>query len=130
VKAGPHPLRGYFYIGSAAFLWGISATLGRAAFTGHLLPGGAWLGTSLGVSLKTIDPLILSQSRTTLSLAVLWPVLLARRGPSALRVPGRDLLRFFLLGILGVAASNYLYYLAIQRTNVATAIILQYTAPV
>lgn len=36
----------------------------------------------------------------------------------------------FLLGILGVAASNYLYYLAIQRTSVATAIILQYTAPV
>jgi DME family drug/metabolite transporter len=36
----------------------------------------------------------------------------------------------FLLGTLGVAASNYLYYLAIQRTNVATAIILQYTAPV
>jgi len=122
VKAGPHPLRGYFYIASAAFLWGISATLGRAAFTGHLLPGGA--------SLKTIDPLILSQSRATLSLAVLLPVVLARRGASALRVPGRDLVRFFLLGILGVAASNYLYYLAIQRTNVATAIILQYTAPV
>jgi len=126
VKARPHPLRGYFYIASAAFLWGISATLGRAAFTGHLLPGGAWLGASL----KTIDPLILSQSRATLSLAVLLPVLLARRGASALRVPGRDLVRFFLLGILGVAASNYLYYLAIQRTNVATAIILQYTAPV
>jgi drug/metabolite transporter, DME family len=130
VTARPHPLRGYFYIGSAAFLWGISATLGRAAFTGHRLPCGAWLGTSLGASLKTIDPLILSQSRTTLSLAVLLPVLLARRGASALRVPGSDLLRFFLLGILGVAASNYLYYLAIQRTNVATAIILQYTAPV
>jgi drug/metabolite transporter, DME family len=122
VKAGPHPLRGYFYIASAAFLWGISATLGRAAFTGHLLPGGA--------SLKTIDPFILSQSRTTISLAVLLPVLLARRGASALRVPGRDLVRFVQLGILGVAASNYLYYLAIQRTNVATAIILQYTAPV
>jgi drug/metabolite transporter, DME family len=130
VTARPHPLRGYFYIASAAFLWGISATLGRAAFTGHRLPGGAWLGTSLGASLKTIDPLILSQSRTTLSLTVLLPVLLARRGASALRVPGSDLLRFFLLGILGVAASNYLYYLAIQRTNVATAIILQYTAPV
>jgi drug/metabolite transporter (DMT)-like permease len=130
VKAGPHPLRGYFYIASAAFLWGISATLGRAAFTGHRLPGGAWLGTSLGASLKTIDPLILSQSRATLSLAVLLPVLLVRRGASTLRVPGRDLVQFFLLGILGVAASNYLYYLAIQRTNVATAIILQYTAPV
>jgi DME family drug/metabolite transporter len=122
VKAGSHPLRGYFYIASAALLWGVSATLGRAAFTGRLLPGGA--------SLNAIDPLILSQSRATLSLAVLLPVLLVRRGASALRVPGRDLVRFFLLGILGVAASNYLYYLAIQRTNVATAIILQYTAPV
>jgi drug/metabolite transporter (DMT)-like permease len=121
VKPAPHPLRGYFYIGSAAFLWGIAATLGRAAFTGRLLPGGA---------LRAIDPLILSQTRATLSLAVLLPVLLLRRGPAALRVPGRDLVRFFLIGILGVAASNYFYYLAIQRTNVATAIILQYTAPV
>jgi len=126
VKSGAHPLRGYFYIGSAAFLWGISATLGRAAFTGHAFPG----GISVSGSLKKIDPLILSQSRATLSLAVLLPVLLVRRGTSALRVPGRDLIRFFLRGILGVAASNYLYYLAIQRTNVATAIILQYTAPV
>jgi drug/metabolite transporter, DME family len=122
VKPGPHPLRGYFYIASAALLWGISATLGRAAFTGHLLPGGASLGN--------IDPLILSQSRATLSLAVLLPVLLARRGTSVLRVPRRDLLQFILLGVLGVAASNYLYYVAIQRTNVATAIVLQYTAPV
>ena len=35
-----------------------------------------------------------------------------------------------LLGIPGTAVSNYCYYLAIQRTNVATAIIIQYTAPV
>jgi DME family drug/metabolite transporter len=126
LKSGPNPLRGYFYIGGAAFLWGVSATLGRAAFTGHLPPGLA----SLGASLKKIDPLILSQSRATLSLAVLLPVLLARRGASNLKVPLRDLLQFFLLGVLGVAASNYFYYLAIQRTNVATAIILQYTAPV
>ena len=126
MKFGPRAVRGYFYIGTAAFLWGVSATLGRAAFTGHALFG----AISLGASLRDINPLILSQSRATLSLAVLLPILLARRGPAALRVPGLDLLRFFLLGILGVAASNYLYYLAIQRTNVATAIILPYTAPV
>jgi drug/metabolite transporter (DMT)-like permease len=121
VKPAPHPLRGYFYIGSATFLWGVAATLGRAAFTGRLLPGGA---------LRAINPLILSQSRTTFSLLVLLPVLLLSRGGRSLLVPARDLLRIFLLGVLGVAASNYLYYLAIQRTNVATAIILQYTAPV
>jgi drug/metabolite transporter, DME family len=122
VSAGSNPVKGYFYIGSAAFLWGVSATLGRAAFTGHLLSGGASLGS--------IDPLILSQSRATFSLLVLLPVLLARRGVSALRVPRSDLIQFSILGVFGVAISNYFYYLAIQRTNVATAIILQYTAPV
>jgi drug/metabolite transporter, DME family len=122
VRPEPHPLRGYLYIGSAALFWGISATLGRAAFTGHLLRGGASLGK--------IDPLILSQSRVTISLAVLLPLLVARRGAAALNVPRSDLVRLFVLGVFGVAASNYFYYLAIQRTNVATAIILQYTAPV
>ena len=120
MTAGVHRLRGYLYIGSAALFWGIAATLGRAAFTGRLP----------GITLAAIDPLILSQSRTTLWLLVLLPVLLIRRGAPALRVPGRDLVRFLLIGVLGVAASNFLYYLAIQRTNVATAIILQYTAPV
>jgi drug/metabolite transporter (DMT)-like permease len=117
-----HPLRGYLYIASAAFLWGIAATLGRAAFTGKLLPQGQ--------TVRPIDPLILSQSRTTFSFVVLLLGLLVLRGWRRLRLPAADFGRMFLLGILGVAVSNYFYYLAIQRTNVATAIILQYTAPV
>lgn len=117
-----HPVRGYAYIAVATFLWGIAATLGRAAFTGRLLPSGQVL--------QPIDPLILSQSRTTISFLVLLPVLQWRRGWRNLRLPGADFGRIVLLGVFGVAASNYLYYLAIQRTNVATAIILQYTAPV
>ena len=103
-------------------MWGIAATLGRAAFTGRLLPSGQ--------ALQPIDPLILSQSRTTISFLVLLPILQVRRGWKNLKLPAADFGRIVLLGVLGVAASNYLYYLAIQRTNVATAIILQYTAPV
>ena len=117
-----HPIRGYVFIASAALLWGVAATLGRAAFTGRLLPSGE--------ALQPIDPLILSQSRTTISFLVLLPVLLSRRGWQSLRLPASDLGRTLALGILGVAASNYLYYLSIQKTNVATAIVLQYTAPV
>jgi drug/metabolite transporter (DMT)-like permease len=113
-------LRGYAYIASATFCWGISATLGRAAFTGRWLPH----------ALRPIEPLILSQSRTTFAFLVMLPVLLIARGARRLLLPGRDALRMLVLGVLGVAASNYFYYLAIQRTNVATAIILQYTAPV
>lgn len=115
-------LRGYFYIAAATFLWGIAATLGRGAFTGRFLPPGR--------TLQPIDPLILSQCRTTFSFLILLPVLALRRGWAGLRVPGPDVRRLVVLGVLGVAASNYFYYLAIQKTNVATAIILQYFAPV
>jgi drug/metabolite transporter (DMT)-like permease len=38
--------------------------------------------------------------------------------------------QFFLLGIVGLASANYFYYLSIQKTSVATAIVLQYVAPV
>jgi drug/metabolite transporter, DME family len=112
---------GYIYIGLAAALWGVSASLGRAAFTERLLPGSG---------IRNISPLILSQARTTFSFGVVLFVLLIRRGRKQLRMPRHDLLRAFVLGLGGIAASNYFYYLAIQRTNVATAIIVQYTAPV
>jgi len=112
---------GYVCIATATFFWGVSATLGRAAFTGHLFPAG---------ELRSIDPLILSQSRTTFAFLIFLPILLWTRGWRRLRLPAADLGRMFLLGVLGVAASNYFYYLAIQRTSVATAITVQYTAPV
>ena len=115
------PVRGYFYIATATFFWGVSATLGRAAFTGRL-PGLH--------AVSSIDPLILSQGRATFSFLVLLPMLALLRGRNGLRLPARDLGQLLLIGILGVAASNYFYYLAIQRTNVATAITVQYTAPI
>jgi drug/metabolite transporter, DME family len=117
-----HPLRGYFFIASAAFLWGVSAVLGRAVFTGRLPFSSA--------ALHPIDPLILSQTRTTFSLLVLVPVLAGTQGWQRMKMPARDLGYCFLLGTLGVAVSNYFYYVAIQRINVAVAIIVQYTAPV
>jgi drug/metabolite transporter (DMT)-like permease len=122
LPAKAHTLRGYLYIAAAALCFGISATLGRAAFTGRLLAGAP--------GLRSIDPLILAQTRTSFSLLILAPALWLRRGRAGLRLPAADFVRCLVLGVLGVAASNYFYYLAIQKTNVAIAIILQYTAPV
>ena len=118
-----HSHRGYFYIATAAVFWGISATLGRAAFTGQLLPDS---------DIRRVDPLILSQARTTFSFLAVLLVLFPSRGWDWKRLclPLADVGRLLMLGLAGVAASNYFYYLAIQRTNVATAIIVQYTAPV
>jgi drug/metabolite transporter (DMT)-like permease len=116
-----HPVRGYFYIAAATFCWGLSAAMGRAIFTGRFWGRGHVSGS--------IDPLILAQSRSTIALLLLAPILLLRN-PSALRVRGSHVVQFFLLGILGIAGSNYFYYFAIEKTTVATAIVLQYVAPV
>ncbi len=91
-------------------------------FTGKLPLG--------STALRPIDPLILSQTRTTFSLLVLLPILVLSQGWRRIKLPARDLAHCFVLGTLGVAVSNYFYYVAIQRTNVAIAIIVQYTAPV
>ena len=116
-----HPARGYLYIAAATFCWGLSAAVGRAMFTGRL-SGGAH-------ALRAIDPLMLAQARSTISLLILAPILFFQNR-SGLRVRGSHLAQFFLLGILGLAGSNYFYYFAIEKTTVATAIVLQYVAPV
>ncbi len=96
--------------------------MGRAMFTGRFFGGGAH-------ALRPIDPLILAQSRSTFALLILAPLLLATHR-SALSVRKSHLAQFFVLGILGLAGANYFYYFAIQKTTVATAIVLQYVAPV
>lgn len=96
--------------------------LGRAVFTGRL--------SLLGSAPHSIDPLILSQTRAGFSFLLLLPILLTGRGWRRLKLPRADLIQCVLLGTMGVAVSNYFYYVAIQRTNVAIAIIVQYTAPV
>lgn len=120
-RSDKHTIRGYVFIAAAALCWGISASLGRAAFTGRLLGGR---------ELNPIDPLILAQSRTTISVLILAPILLVTRGTRVFKMAWRDIGLCVLLGVAGMAVSNYFYYLSIQKTNVATAIILQYTAPI
>ena len=56
--------------------------------------------------------------------------MLIARGAHAARISRRDLLLSLLVGIVGIAGSNFFYYFAIQKSTVATAITVQYTAPV
>ncbi|HEX7284928.1 MAG TPA: EamA family transporter [Candidatus Angelobacter sp.] len=117
--AARHPWRGYFLIAAATLCWAAAATAGKAVFSGRLFTGHA-----------EISPLILSQTRATVADALLWAFLLLRYGPRFLRISPRDLLLCFLVGTLGLAGSNFFYYVAIQKATVAIAITLQYLAPV
>ena len=102
--------KGYAYILGATLFWGVSATTARYLFTRHY------------------DPLVLVQMRMSLScVMILVFFLISKR--NFLKVTLADLPHFALLGIIGAAGSNFTYYFTIQQTNVATAILLQYLAP-
>jgi drug/metabolite transporter (DMT)-like permease len=115
-------LRGYLLIAGATLFWGASASLGKAGLLGAVAGGSG--------NISRLDPLILAQSRTALSLLILAPLLLSLRGKCGLMLPRRDIFRCMWLGVVGLAGSNFMYYYAIEKTSVATAIVLQYTAPV
>lgn len=114
-----HHWRGYFLIAAATLCWGAAATAGKSVFEGVLFAGR-----------PTISPLLLTQARTTFTVLLLAFFLLARYGRRFLRISRRDLLWCALAGTLGTAGSNFFYYYAIEKTTVAVAITLQYTAPV
>lgn len=114
-----HPWRGYLLIAAATLCWGAAATFGKAIFNGRLFPGQ-----------PLISPLVFAQTRTTFAALLLIGFLLLAKGPGELRISQRDLVLAALTGTLGVAGSNFFYYWAIQKTTVAVAITVQYTAPV
>jgi len=109
---------GYVLIAGAAFCWSASATLGRAVFTGRLFASGT-----------AISPLVVAQTRTTFSLLVLLVLIPLAGRKERFRIAAVEAWRCVAIGVLGLAAANFFYYYAIQRTSVATAIIVQYTAP-
>lgn len=103
-------LKGYILILLATIFWGISATIAKFLFT------------------HEIETLILVQTRTTFSalFMLLYFLIFKRR---LLHIRLKDFYMFMLVGIIGVAGSNFTYYFTIQQTNVATAILIQYMAP-
>lgn len=107
-------------IAAACFLWASAAALGRMVLTGML---------AVQPGQPALDPVILAQARTTISFLILAPTLLWIRGRGPLTLPRRDVLSSLAMGVLGLAGANYFYYYAIMQVGVATAIIVQYTAP-
>ncbi len=104
-------LKGYFAISAAALMWGIAATVAKFLFN------------------KNYEPLVLVQMRVTIAFAVMFLFFLFKNR-SLLKFKLKDIPHFFIVGILGVAGSNYFYYAAIKETNVSLSILVQYTAPI
>jgi len=67
---------------------------------------------------------VLFRSAAGILLAGFW-----LKNPRFLKIKPSDLPYLIILGVVGVAGVHYSYYYAISKTNVATAILLQYLAP-
>jgi drug/metabolite transporter (DMT)-like permease len=102
--------KGTLWILAAAALWGLSAT-------------GAKVLQNQGVG-----TLLIVQTRVTIS-CLLMLVFFATKRPLLLRVRRTDLWRLVLIGLVGVAGTNFTYYYTIKESTVALAILLQYLAP-
>ena len=90
-------------------------------FTGRLLSGH---------HATEIDPLILSQTRTSFGFLMLLPILLMTRGRRLFAFRPVDWFKCMLMGAAGISGSNFFYYVAIRRTTIAIGITMQYLAPI
>jgi drug/metabolite transporter (DMT)-like permease len=77
-----------------------------------------------------IEVVPLAQSRTAFGLLLLAPYLLFRYGKRMFVIGAGDIWKCIAIGMIGIAGSNFFYYYSIEKTSVATAIIVQYTAPI
>lgn len=109
-------LKGYASILGATLFWGVSATIAKYLFS--LQAGG----------IAKISTLVLVQMRMSISCILLIGIL-GVFDRQRLRIRRGDLPKLAALGIFGIAGSNFFYYYTIQQANVATAILLQYLAP-
>jgi len=109
-----HPTRGYLLAALAAAGWAAGGLTAK------------WLFVTTGAN---VDPATLSAARAVLATLMLVAYLgLFRR--SELKVSLRDLPFLATFGVLGLAAVHFTYFATIQLTNVPTAILLEYLAPI
>jgi drug/metabolite transporter (DMT)-like permease len=112
--AQPATVKGYALVVLAATCWAIGGLTAK------------WLFTMAG---STVEPATLSAARALLSTVMLVAYLgLFRR--RELRISVRDLPFLAVFGVFGLAAVHFTYFATIQLTNVPTAILLEYLAPV
>ena len=106
-----HALRGFILLMIAVLFWGSSAPIGK-----YLI-------------VTRFDTLILAQTRTSLTfILLLFFFLLKDR--SVFKIDFKDFWKFGILGVVGISLTNYTYYFTAKESSVATAILVQYTAPV
>ena len=104
--------RGYAMVVCAAICWGVMATVAKLLFRD-----------------RGVDPLILVVIRADLATLTLFAAL-GLLCPVRLRIGRRDVWAAAVVGVVGLALNNFFYFQSLHLTSVATALLLQYQAPI
>lgn len=120
------PARGYVYAVLAAACWATGGLTAKWLFTAVSPATTSWPVPPLGIEMS---PGVLAGGRAlTAFLVLLAYLLIARRRELVVSRASIPFLGVF--GVVGLALVHFSYYKAISLTNVATAILLEYLAPV
>lgn len=120
------PQRGLLLALLAALFWATGGLAAKWLFTPRSASAAGWPVPPLGIS---IDPVVLAAARAVMAAATLW-LGLAICGRKHLRIHARDVPFLGAFGVVGLALVHYSYFKTISLTNVATAILLEYMAPI
>jgi len=119
-------LRGYLLALLAAACWATGGLTAKWLFTAPSAATADWPLPPLGI---TVEPTVLSGGRA-LSAFVLLAAYLAVMDRDAFRIRPKDVGFLAVFGVVGLAGVHFTYFQTISLTNVATAILLEYLAPV
>lgn len=118
--------RGYALVLLAATCWAAGGLIAKWLFTTPGEATAAWIVSPLGVE---VEPTVLSAARAALSALMAFAYLISRRREQ-LRIGLRDVPFLAAFGVFGLALVHFAYFKTISLTGVATAILLEYLAPV
>ncbi len=118
-------LTGYALALLAAACWATGGLTAKWLFTGASANTASWPVPPLGIS---IEPTELAAGRALAAFVILAAYLAWRRDGS-LSVRAADLPFLGVFGVVGLAGVHVTYFMTISLTNVATAILLEYLAP-
>lgn len=119
-------LKGYALALLAATCWATGGLMAKWLFSDASAASSSWPVPPLGIH---IEPTVLAAGRAC-SAFVLLLFMMAVSRRRELVVGRRDLPFFALFGVAGLAMVHFTYFKTISLTNVATAILLEYLAPV
>ncbi len=125
---GSKRLKGYGLALLAAACWATGGLTAKWLFTEPSAATASWPVPPLGI---VVEPTVLSGGRALSAFLILAVYLaLFRRADLKLANVRKDLVFLAVFGVVGLAAVHFTYFKTLSLTNVATAILLEYLAPV